>query len=137
VYAAGNDGIVFHSKGDGAWTQEKVPGGGTVSSLWGSGPRDVYAVANTLFHSTGDGTWQPITIDGLNRGSAVHGDARGTLWVGGSNGTLFVRRNSVWSSTKDKGAGNYQALWATGDDLYIGGERFIEHDTAEPHTPSH
>ncbi len=121
VYVGGGDGAVFHVGVAGTFERQSVGVHDNVTSIWGSGSKDIYAVAGGLFHSAGDGHWEPVVVDGLGtRGSALWGDGRGTLWVGAYDGKLFTRRDGKWSMTRDQGSGTYQALWGTGDDLYIG-----------------
>lgn len=128
VYTGGQsaDGTIFHSTGKDDWTAQTIPAKGGITSIFGFGPKDVYAVAHSLYHSTGDGTWEKVAVPGLESGQAVCGDAHGDLYVGGRDGDLFVRKNGEWSSTRDKGAGTYQALFCTGEEVYIGSEIFLE-----------
>lgn len=134
IYVAGDDSKVFHSKGDGTWQlQGSLPGQHKlqIHGLWGASKTDVYAVGAGLFHSTGDGTWTQVPVEGLTTASAVWGDDKGTLYVGGDDGQLFVRHAGVWSKTIDKGGGTYQALWGIDDELYIGAERFLTWTTPD------
>jgi hypothetical protein len=94
--------------------------------VFGFSAKDVYVAGRKLFHSTGDGQWSAVDVPDLSDAMAVLGDAQGNLYVGARGGVLFVRKNGTWSHTTDKGAGDYQALVLTGDDLYIGAERFLE-----------
>jgi hypothetical protein len=126
VYVAGNDGEIFHSAGNGKWTPQNLPEKETVWGIFGVGPKEIYAAADKLYRSSGDGTWVAVDVPGLDGAKSVFADARGTLWIGARDGKLFVRKNGVWSHTQDAHAGSYQALWASGDDLYIGAERFLE-----------
>ena len=129
IYVAGDEGKIFHSKGDGTWQPQGPLGDGQykaqISGLWGASAKDVYAVSSGLFHSTGDGKWTKVPVEGLATASSVWGDGKGTLYVGASDGMLFVRRDGAWSHTVDKHAGTYQALWGIDDELYIGAERFL------------
>jgi hypothetical protein len=122
----GGDGVIFHSTGKDDWTVEQVPSKSGVTSIFGLGAKDVYAVSHFLFHSNGDGRWEKIAVPGMDNAEVITGDANGTLYVGGRDGDLYIRENGVWSNTRDKGGGTYQALWSTGDDLYIGTESFLE-----------
>lgn len=125
VYVAGREGKIYRTKGDGRFTAESLPEGNDVTALWGSSPTDVYAVAGTLFHSRGDGHWEAVPVAGLSGAKSLWGDSRGTLWVGASSGGLFKRTGGTWTSMQDKKAGTFQALWGTGDDLYLGAELYF------------
>lgn len=125
VYVAGSEGKIYRTKGDGLFTVESLPTDSDVTALWGASAKDVYAVAGTLFHSTGDGRWESVPVPGLSGGRSLWGDKQGTLWVGASSGRLFKRRAGAWTMLQDKKAGAFQALWGTGDDLYLGAELFF------------
>ncbi len=137
VYAGGQgaDGVVYHSDGSDTWSTQRVPAKGGISSIFGFGPKDVYAVSHFLYHSAGDGQWETVDIPQLDgNAAAVTGDSHGTLYVGGRDGDLYVRTNGTWTNTRDKGAGTYQALWSSGDDLWIGSETFLEWTDPDPLT---
>jgi hypothetical protein len=89
--------FIGHSRADGSWALEH----GLVDELvtiWGSGPRDVYAgghklaepIANSrtaFYRSTGDGQWTPVTLpDAIGTGgmvSVVWGVSASEVYVGG------------------------------------------------------
>jgi hypothetical protein len=131
VWAGASGGKIFHSDGRGTWQPQTVPGASQVQAIFGFAPNDLYAAAGKLFHSTGDGRWTAVDVPGLSRASSVLGDAHGNLFVGANDGQLFRRQNGTWSQTRDKGGGDYQALFLAGDDLYIGTERFLEWTESE------
>ncbi|HXU81447.1 MAG TPA: hypothetical protein VN914_08615 [Polyangia bacterium] len=66
VYVLGSS-EVFHRRSDGKWTKEAIAldaATGGLSSIWGSGPKDIYVTASRgfFFHSNGDGAWSREAI---------------------------------------------------------------------------
>ncbi len=55
---------------------------------------------------------------------------RAVVFGGGSGAGLAAAKrlavDGAWTNTRDKGAGTYQALFCSGDDLWIGSETFLE-----------
>lgn len=95
LYAVGNGYAIYHSTGDGTWTQQTGPSGGnTFEDVWGSGPNDIYLASQTggVYHSAGDGTWSKITAiaNGVSP-VGVWGASAGDVYVVGRNQILHYK----------------------------------------------
>jgi hypothetical protein len=88
VYVLDLFGGVFHSSGDGVWSQQRTGTNGfNYSVLWGSGADDIWAGGGVfpcsglcqpkLLHSTGDGNWSEVTVPGSSPDHEVQIDGLG------------------------------------------------------------
>jgi len=104
-----------------------------VTSLWGSGAGDVYALwSGDVLHYDGNaaGTWQPRYRD--PPGYASEGPIR-KLWGAGPNDVFILQGTRIrrldqlgWSVAYTIGTAQLTALWGTSArELYVGGEGFI------------
>jgi hypothetical protein len=101
VWAAGNDGSILHSTGNGGW---KTAGsaGATQYAIWGSSSTNVWSVGQfgTIDRTKDGTTWNPET-SGTGQGLlAIWGTPDGAnVWAVGSNGTLiYSTGNGTWTS---------------------------------------
>lgn len=88
IYVATDRGL-FYSKGDGTWTGQMTSL--TESSVWGSGPTDIYAANGGCYHSDGSGTWTAITT-GVMYPNAVFGFDANDVYFIGSNAVTHGHR---------------------------------------------
>jgi hypothetical protein len=95
VYAVGENGVIFHSPGDGTWTQQTSGTTKRLVAIWGSSATDVWVLASAdpganaeLLHSTGNGTWSHHSQPGTS-------PAVISLW-GASASDLYVASGNVY-----------------------------------------
>jgi len=126
VYAAADDGQIFHSTGTGTWTSE--PGGqmGAGGTVWGSSAADVYAAGGTvLYHSSGGGTWTiaPTPTSVTVTLSGVWGSAASDVYVVGDRGTvLHTTGAGAYTTEVTASSSNLFAVWGSGaGDVYAVG----------------
>jgi len=86
----GTDHGVYYSKGNGTWTLQTAATQ-TLTSIWGSGPTDVYGANGGCYHSAGDGNWNAITT-GLMYPSAVFGYDKDDVYFVGNNAITHGHR---------------------------------------------
>ncbi len=120
----------FTGKGVATWVAENigdlVNSSEAITSVWASGPTDVYATSNkmneSIWHSPGDGTWTPVTPNGAATTVAfatVTGNSAQQVWVGGGQTILMYNGNSWVSETPPAGE-TIKQLWANGTSPVIG-----------------
>ena len=79
VWAVGDDAIIAHYDG-GAWGRT-IAGSPFKSSIWGSGPSDVYALSTfDLVHYDGS-SWTEIDLDAFGGDGQVWGTSASDVWV--------------------------------------------------------
>lgn len=59
IYAAGHEGVMLHSTGNGTWTPQDSGTTQHLFAVWGASATELYAsgMGNSVLRSTGDGTW--------------------------------------------------------------------------------
>jgi len=117
VWAVGDDAIVAHYDGT-TWSRELV-GDPFKSSIWGSGPTDVYALS-TFDLSHYDGTsWTEIEIDGFPAGGdgQVWGTGPDDVWLANGDDNISHFDGSTWTVSEEEELGQIgdtSAVWGTG-----------------------
>jgi hypothetical protein len=113
------------------WTAQTNPTGSSDEELnnfvaiWGSGPNDIYLVADSgdLFHSTGDGTW---TLETTATGGALHcgavwGSGPTDVYAGFDEGVLLHSTgDGHWSPETVPTSNGITGLWgSSAGDVYM------------------
>ena len=127
AYVGGQNGTLLHYNGiDWQPVDDGLPANATVTSIWGSGPSDVYVVANDAAHTLThfDGTaWSSVAlpVSGVTL-KAVSGVSSDLVFAVGAQGTVVTRANGAWSGTTMTLPGTLSAVSATGDhDVFVVG----------------
>ncbi len=94
VYAVGSGGQIWHSTGDGTWSQRTSGVTVTLSAVWGSGPTNVFAAGRngTIVHYDGI-AWR---LESSGDTSEVR-----SLWGSGPNDVYLIDRRGLMHSTGD------------------------------------
>jgi hypothetical protein len=120
VYAVGMDAIVAHYNGT-TWSKTIV-GEPNKTSIWGSGPGDIYTLG-TFDLSHWNGTkWSPVALDSGAGDGQVWGTSATDVWamVGSSQVSHFD--GTKWTTTDLNIVGELSAVWgATPDDVWASG----------------
>lgn len=146
VYAVGGGNGVMLRYEDGAWSEIPLrsTATGTLRSVWGSGPRDVYAVGHRpgpngaeqslLMHDDGTG-WSELGVPGDSTEFVdVWGTSASNVYVvgrrlrpGGSTGMIWRFDGSAWTATATPFAGTERqltAVWGSGPgDVWVLGRQ--------------
>jgi hypothetical protein len=80
VWAVGDDAIVAHSVDGRAWTRTLV-GSPFKSSIWGSGPGDIYALSTFDLSHYADRTWTEVRLDSGAGDGQIFGTSASDVWV--------------------------------------------------------
>lgn len=122
VWVVGSEqSFVAHWDGA-AWTGS-FTGPTFASSIWGSGPDDVYALGTfDLMHTDGSGTWTPVELPGGGGGDGqVWGTSADDVWLVTGSDT-FLHYDGAWEEIETDMVGDGSAVWgATPDDLWAVG----------------
>jgi hypothetical protein len=79
IYMAASNGI-YYSKGNGQWAAQTTAV--TATSVWGSGPTDIYVAGGGPYHSIGDGNWTSINVQNMYPNAVFGYDADDVYFVG-------------------------------------------------------
>jgi hypothetical protein len=128
VWAVGDDAIIAHYDGS-AWGRT-VAGSPFKSSIWGSGPTDVYALSTfDLMHYDGSG-WTEIDLDAGGGDGQVWGTSASDVWVMTDDSEISHFDGVRWETidTFDF-VGDLAAVWGSSpDDLWaVGSAGAIAH----------
>lgn len=132
VWAVGDDAVVAHHDGMG-W-RRTIAGSPFKSSIWGSGPTDIYALSTfDLIHYDGLG-WTEIDLDAGGGDGQVWGPAPDNLWAAGSAGAIAHYDGDSWTQVAHQRIGapylrqffavhgtSSTDVWAVGQQLGEGG----------------
>lgn len=96
VWAAGNNGVLFHYDGR-SWTQPPESssfGTGYVGGIWGTSQRDVYFVGGSgkILHF--DGKWERASGGTVAFNSV--GGKQGDIWAVGEKGAIYRHTSAGW-----------------------------------------
>jgi hypothetical protein len=113
VWAVGDDGIVAHYTGT-TWDRTLV-GSPFKTSVWGSGPTDVYALSTfDLFHYDG-AMWTEVTLDGGGAGDGqVWGTSASDVWLSTDGDSIYHYDGNSW--TEEMEVGDNTSVWGSGPD---------------------
>lgn len=130
LFAVGDD--VLASAGNGTWTNEARPDGGTLVSVHGRSASDVWAVGTeeTVLHRTASG-WSSVSLptlvdagqgDGGTGLSDVFAVTSNEVWAVGELGTVVRWNGSAFTQMPAPTAKNVNAVWAAGpNDVWVAG----------------
>ena len=108
---------------DGAMWRGTNIGSSFSSSVWGSGPRDVYVLGTfDLLHYDG-AQWSEVTLDAGAGDGQVWGTSASDVWVMTDSSSLSHFDGASWATVEtDDFVGDLAAVWgAAPDDLWAAG----------------
>lgn len=113
VWVVGNDAIVGHYNGT-TW-ERTIVGAPFKSSIWGSGPTDIYALSTfDLMHYDGS-AWTEVTLDGGGGGDGqVWGLGPSDVWLATGDDRVSHFNGTAWTTTELDLVGDVAAVWGTG-----------------------
>lgn len=129
MYAVGNAGVILHRTGSAAgWRREHSGTEMGLSSVWGTGPADVYAVgyAGAVLHFDGR-QWTAQDTGTPAAFLAVWGSGPKDVYAVGraltkNEGVVVHSDGAVWNKLPPLGKG-LSAVWGTGpDDVLVAGD---------------
>jgi hypothetical protein len=97
------------------WVLESpLPGGNSVSSVWGSSPSDVFAVGTdgTILHYDGS-TWSAMVSGTANDLYSIWGSSHSDIFAVGWNGTILHYDGSAWSTMSSGTTSNLADVWGS------------------------
>ena len=138
VYALGGYGLIYHSSGDGNWSQQATDDMGAplffdqIPGVWPVTPNDVYVVGENslVIHSTGNNDWTQQTVPQLSAipvGVWASGPSDVYVVTGGTYETtgdiLHSDGSGVWTRQRGGVAPALYAVWGSGPgDVYAVGD---------------
>src|SRR5262249_36940442 len=110
VYAVGDSGAVYHSKGDANWVY-RTTSSNPLYGVWGSSATDVYAVSSLgeIWHSAGDDNWSPVTGVTLPAAYAIWGNSADEIYVACNGGVIFEKMGAAWSTVQTSSNATFTA----------------------------
>ena len=121
IYVVGERGAIFHSIGDGTWTQELSGVFTDLRAVFGTSANDVWAVGlgDVLLHKTGNGMWTTQTTGSGDDLYAFFG-VPGHYYAGGAMGLIFHSTgDGNWASEVSGVDSTIRGLWgASATDVY-------------------
>ena len=128
VFIAGKDGTVLVRDGK-KWKPVSLGTKTELRVVWGASASDMYIGGGSIFHNNGV-NWSQQTLPkptGLVHG--IWGNGSGSVWAVGSDGTMWHRQGTTWTSLSTNTTKDLQGIWATGNKMYAVGESgVIFHD---------
>lgn len=110
------------------WTRREVPDTSWLNAVWGSGPKDVYAVGlnGVILHSTGDDVWTQQKTGRANALSSVFGSSATDVYAVESNAVLHSTGDGHWSvvaNIQPAGTGGLSHIWMSSPtNVYVSGD---------------
>lgn len=136
IWAVGDDAIAAHYNGT-TWERFQF-GSPFKSSVWGSGPSDVYALSTfDLYHYDG-AAWTEVTLDGAGAGDGqVWGTSASDVWLSTDSDSIWHFDGVAW--TEQMEVGDSAAVWGSGpDDVWaVGTGGSVLHYDGSWHEVSH
>ena len=120
IWVVGDDALVAHYDGT-SWSRSNI-GSSFNSSIWGSGPEDIYAMGTfDLVHFDGS-SWSEVSVDDAGDGQ-VWGTSSSDVWVMSDSYTVSHYDGSSWQTMEnDDFVGDLAAVWGPSpDDLWAAG----------------
>ncbi len=102
-----------------SWSMFNVPAamnmsGMTLTSVWGSGSNDVWAVGDGGLAAHYDGTaWSVVDLGTTANLTAVMGTSARSVWVAGASGTILHWDGATWKPVPSGTTRDIWTLWAT------------------------
>jgi hypothetical protein len=135
IWAAGPQGALLRQDGVGGWREEPVPSTGGLKALWGSGPRDIWAVGEGVLHYDGERWTRAAQPEGFLH--AVWGSGPRDVWAVGTRHEVWHHDGVAWTRVALPGglatSGTLAGVWGSGPrDLWIVGQdgEILHHDGA-------
>jgi hypothetical protein len=127
VYAVGEPAITFPTSGlvlhwDGtSWSQLTIPDVPTLRAVWGSGPRDVFAVGGggTVLHYDGS-TWKIMAAPKTQSLNGVWGTGPGDVFAVGT-GAIMHYDGISWTPMRSDVAATLSGVWGQGPSVFAVG----------------
>jgi hypothetical protein len=121
VFVVGNDAIVAHYNG--ATWGRTIVGSPNKTSIWGSGPTDVYTMSVFELSHYDGATWTEVTLDGGATGDGqVWGTSASDVWVMPSSTQISHYDGSAWVTTDLNIVGELGVVWGPAtNDLWAAG----------------
>jgi len=120
VWVVGDDAIIGHYDGT-AW-RRTLAGSPFKTSIWGSGPSDIYALDTfDLVHFDGS-TWNEVRLDGGGGGGQVWGTSASDVWVMTDSSDLSHFDGASWQTVETDLFGDLATVWGpASNDLWAAG----------------
>jgi hypothetical protein len=117
------------------WQHERA--GAAFTAIWGTGPRDIYAVGNLIAHSTGDGNWTYQDSGGPTGATGVWASGPTDVYISTfSNAILHSAGDGAWNHIVFAAGRTFRDIWGSGpNDVYAlsgGATRFKSGMWVEP-----
>jgi len=103
IWVGGDAGTLMRSRNGGTWegiTSDAIDG--TIGSLWGSGPNDIWATNNRLLFRFDGTSWRKVpypsgaAADGLPWFTSLSGSGANDVWLSSANG-VYHWNGAAWS----------------------------------------
>jgi hypothetical protein len=120
VWVVGDDAIIAHH--DGAAWKGTIAGSPFKTSIWGSGPMDIYALDTfDLTHYDGS-TWSDVSLDAASGGTQVWGTGASDVWVMSESSELSHFDGASWQTVQTDLVGELATVWGPApNDLWAAG----------------
>lgn len=121
IFVIGDDAVVGHF--DGATWTRTITGSPFSSSIWGSGPADVYVLSNSSLNHYDGTEWAEIDTDARGGDGQVWGTGANNVWVMTDSYELGHFDGTTWETVPtDDFVGDLAAVWGpSADDLWAVG----------------
>jgi hypothetical protein len=120
-------GAGFDGCGELGWKSLASHSQGALAGIWGTGPRDAFAVGRggAILHWDGE-SWTAMTSPTNLDLFAIWGSARDNAFAVGSKGTILHWDGATWSPTTSPTTTTLMGIWGTGaaDVFAVGGPAF-------------
>ena len=114
---------VFHTTGDGTWTDLSAQFSGSFTAVWGNAT-DTFIAGTSIYRSHAGGAWMSDGSGGMTTWDirGVWGNASDSIWAVGTGGLLLHRDASSWSAIASNTKSDLYAVWGTdASHVWIGG----------------
>jgi hypothetical protein len=120
VWVVGDDAIIGHY--DGTSWKRTLAGSPFKTSIWGSGPSDIYALDTFgLVHFDGS-MWTEVRLDAGGGGGQVWGTGASDVWVMTDSSDLSHFDGASWRTVETDLFGDLAAVWGpASNDLWAAG----------------
>jgi hypothetical protein len=118
IWALADGSTVLHYDGT-KWSVQSTLSD-PAAGLWGSGPKDIWAVGYAIFHFDGT-SWK--TTPSTATLNAVWGSAKNDVYAVGSRGTLLHFDGTKWKPEDSGTANDLYGVWgSSADHVFVGGQ---------------
>lgn len=124
AFAVGDAGLIHHFARH-RWTEQSYGDRSDLYAIWGSGPRDIWAVGQSAIVLHSDGTHWQVAAD-LASGLAfndVWGSSAQDVYAVGNGGLMAHFDGRQWTQLPRATHRHLHAVWgSSSNDVYVGGE---------------